>query len=216
MLQAVTGGEDWQVFMKPLRYTHWIHTVLFLVFISVAVFGVMNVIMSVFVESALASAQHNKDLLIEGSTKRRRVYLDHLRDVFVVMDSDGSGDISAEEMDMLLADEKLQQYMKSIEIHPDDAHTLFRLLDKDNSGQVSIDEFCQGCLKLKGEAKSFDIHIIIYENQRMLHKWTQYMAYLEKGFLPRIIKDVRKEIKCHLGPAQHNGSVHGFQEFQST
>merc|ERR1712232_146910 len=39
-----------------------------------------------------------------------------------------------------------------------DARSLFDLLDKDSSGEVDIDEFCEGCLRLKGEAKSFDIH----------------------------------------------------------
>ena len=40
-----------------------------------------------------------------------------------------------------------------------------------------------GCLKLKGDAKSYDVHCLIYENQRLNHKWAEYMQYLEKGYV---------------------------------
>merc|ERR1712039_189178 len=53
---------------------------------------------------------------------------------------------------------------------------------------MGIDEFCAGCLRLKGTAKSFDIHCIIYENHRLVYKWQQFMKYLETGFLPLILK----------------------------
>merc|ERR1739838_1203820 len=107
--------------------------------IASVTFGVMNVIMSVFVESALASVQHYKDLLIQETTKQKEVYINHLKDVFAAIDYDNSGEISSSEMDRLLVDDNLKQYLESIEIHPDDARTLFRLLDKDGSGQVSIE-----------------------------------------------------------------------------
>jgi len=114
--------------------------------------------------------------------------VDHLKEVFQQIDYDNSGEISLAEMETFLLDPSLQQYLESMDIQPDDALTLFRLLDKDSSGQVSIDEFCAGCLRLKCEAKSFDIHCMIYENHRLMYKWQDFMKYLEKGFLPSLAR----------------------------
>merc|ERR1712194_336505 len=58
--------------------------------------------------------------------------------------------------------------------------SLFRLLDADGNGEVDIEEFCEGCLRLKGDAKSFDIHCLMYENQRMLGMWKEFMSFVEE------------------------------------
>merc|ERR1712051_586410 len=97
-------------------------------------------------------------------------------------------------MEQFLTDPWLMMYLESMDIQPDDARTLFRLLDKNDSGCVSIEEFCQGCLRLKGDAKSFDIHCIIYENHRLLFKWKEYMSYME-SVVPGVQKTVEKTVE---------------------
>merc|ERR1711862_91901 len=52
-------------------------------------------------------------------------------------------------------------------ISTDDAHLLFRLMDADGSGAIDIDEFCDGLFRLKGEAKSYDMHTALYTLKRM-------------------------------------------------
>merc|ERR1711972_676074 len=99
-------------------------------FISLTVFGVLNVVTSVFVESAMQSSQHHKDLLIQENMLCKNIYMQHLREVFSQIDIDGSGEVSVEEMEFFLTDPKLKVYLESMDIYPDDARTLFRLLDK--------------------------------------------------------------------------------------
>lgn len=201
LFMAISSGRDWHELVLPLtEHVHWTFTALFVIFIAVTVFGIMNVLTSVFVESALQSVQHYKDLLIQESMKAKKMYVDHLREVFREIDTDLSGEITMEEMEQFLTDPSLMQYLESMDIQPDDARTLFRLLDKDDSGCISIEEFCNGCLRLKGDAKSFDIHCIIFENHRLLFKWKEYMHFMENGFVPIMQKAVEQALEKRLGP----------------
>jgi len=202
LFMGISSGRDWYELIDPLtEHLHWVFPGLFVMFISVTVFGIMNVLTSVFVESALQSVQHYKDLLIQESMKAKKMYVDHLREVFKEIDTDDSGSITLAEMEQFLGDASLMLYLESMDIQPDDARTLFRLLDKDDSGCVSIEEFCQGCLRLKGDAKSFDIHCIIFENHRLLFKWKEYMNYMDTGLMPAVQKVVEDALEKRFGPS---------------
>merc|ERR1712151_1142753 len=83
------------------------------------------------------------------------------------------------EMETFLKDPNLQAYLESINIQTEDARMLFRMLDLDDSGFVSIEEFCEGCLRFMGEAKSFDIHCIMFENKRLMNKLRFFTARME-------------------------------------
>lgn len=137
---------------------------------------------SVFVESAMQSANHYRDLLIQEKMHDKEMYVKHMREVFKQIDADGNDEISFGEVEEFLQDSNLRMYLEALEIDLVETHSLFRLLDKDGSGSIDIDEFCEGCLRLKGDAKSFDIHCLLYENQRMLTKWSQFMEFVEAEF----------------------------------
>mmetsp|Transcript_18669 Transcript_18669/g.58631 ORF Transcript_18669/g.58631 Transcript_18669/m.58631 type:complete len:101 (+) Transcript_18669:147-449(+) len=40
-----------------------------------------------------------------------------------------------------------------------------------------MDEFIGGCMRMKGEAKSIDVNMLLYMNEKMVTKWTSFMAY---------------------------------------
>merc|ERR1712151_446469 len=121
-----------------------------------------------------------------GSTLKKQLYLQHLREVFKQIDQDDSGCINGDEMEFFLEDPALNQYLESVDIFPNDARALFRLLDRNEDGKVSIDEFCEGCLRLKGEAKSFDIHCMIYNSELVYTKLKRIIDHLEESF-PRLV-----------------------------
>lgn len=58
-----------------------------------------------------------------------------------------------------------------LELH--DTARLFNLIDDGGSGDVSIDEFLDGCLRLKSQAKSIDMHSVIHQMRRLEDRITQ-------------------------------------------
>merc|ERR1711971_990026 len=61
----------------------------------------------------------------------------------------------------------------------DNAGTLFSLLDMDQSGVVEVEEFVEGCCRLRGVARSIDLHRLSKENGWMRTRMLQFMKYVE-------------------------------------
>merc|ERR1712151_1240717 len=94
----------------------------------------------------------------------------------------GSGEVSSAEMAHFLEEESLRKYLEALDITVEDTRMLFKLLDRDGSKVIDVNEFCDGCLKLKGEARSFDIHVLLYQMRNFLEKWSDFTMYCEERF----------------------------------
>jgi len=182
LFQAITAGRNWGELAKMLEEINIFLFVVFLIFVGVAIFGLLNVVAAVFVESAMRATQHYRDLLVHEKLMRERINVQHLKEIFRNIDVDNSGTITLEEMESFLNDDslKLQEYFEALELNASDTVSLFLLLDRDGSGEVDIDEFCDGCMRLGGNAKSFDINCMWYEMKRS-HK--DMLKLVQKMFL---------------------------------
>merc|ERR1712176_1173031 len=98
------------------------------------------------------------------------------------MDDDGSGTVTLEEVTEYFEDPRVQSYFQALGVDPNDTERLFKLIDDDDSGDVSVDEFLEGCLRLKGQARGIDVHHVIAELKKLesktaeissiVHHWT--------------------------------------------
>merc|ERR1712217_963929 len=129
----------------------------------------------------MQSTSHHRDLLVQEKQKMRDKYLAHIKVIFHQIDDDGSGEVSIDEVEQIFEDETMSHLLEALEITAFDARSMFKLLDRDLSGSVDIDEFCAGCLRLKGEARSFDIQCLMFESQRLISKTTGLMTHLEES-----------------------------------
>merc|ERR1712048_1003827 len=80
-----------------------------------------------------------------------------MRILFNDMDQDGAGTIGLEQIQSLLEDPRVQGYFTALGLDPNDTERLFKLIDDDGSGDVDVTEFLEGCLRLKGQARSKDV-----------------------------------------------------------
>jgi len=169
LFMCVTGGVSWEFPFRGLLLCGYTWTSLFLLYIFVTVFAILNVITGAFCHSAVESASLDKELAIGQMMENRRAYDYDILRLFRSVDFQRSGMITVEEFEKALQNERLQAYMTTLDIDIDNAWLLFRLLDNDNMGYVDLDKFVTGCVKLRGGAKAIHFAMISADNLQMRH-----------------------------------------------
>jgi len=175
LLMSVSGGISWGEVAAPFISIHAIYGVAFTFFIIFVMFGLLNVLVGVFVQNTEAIAQVDKEFVIQEEMARKDSMMNQMRELFNEVDVDKSGTITWQELRVTLSDESMRAYFAMMEIETEEAKGLFQLLDVDESGEVAIEEFIMGCMRLKGAAKSIDLASLLYENKRLHHMLHRYM-----------------------------------------
>jgi len=183
LYMAMSGGNDWEMYYECLGIVSPFYKLLFLVFITIALFAVVNIVTGVFVDSALTANCLDKNEMVAQELEAKRMKLEAMREVFEELDDNGNGTFNVEEFEMRISDERVAAYMSSLKLDVSDAKALFTLLDYDGSNEVSINEFVQGCLRLQGEATNLDAKIMQYE-VRYLKEVVAEIRHLVKAAAP--------------------------------
>eukprot|EP00747_Dinoflagellata_sp_TGD_P145741 gnl/TRDRNA2_/TRDRNA2_176615_c0_seq1.p1 gnl/TRDRNA2_/TRDRNA2_176615_c0~~gnl/TRDRNA2_/TRDRNA2_176615_c0_seq1.p1 ORF type:complete len:301 (-),score=34.05 gnl/TRDRNA2_/TRDRNA2_176615_c0_seq1:43-945(-) len=171
LYQICTAGTDWAAAMEPLAETcsRELIAVIFILYTAFVLLSVMNIITGLFVDSAIQSA-------IE--TKRESIVRD-LSMVFGSTDTDGSGSISYDEFRKLLHHPRMQVYLKSIDVTPEDGSLLFPILDDDGSGEINSKELVHGCMRLYGSAKHLEMSAFVKEIREATCEWSKRQKLVE-------------------------------------
>merc|ERR1712224_918092 len=68
----------------------------FVLFLMFTTFGIMNLVVGVIVENTLSASRNNEEKIKKMQEKERTRVLQHLRDIFLIADEDGSGTLTLE------------------------------------------------------------------------------------------------------------------------
>mmetsp|Transcript_61313 Transcript_61313/g.145994 ORF Transcript_61313/g.145994 Transcript_61313/m.145994 type:complete len:750 (-) Transcript_61313:46-2295(-) len=193
LTKATFNGQAWGELMQPLTFVSFFSTFVFLMYLMVILLCFLNVIHGVFVDSALQSTAHYKEIMVAEVQQKRVMMSQHLQDVFHEIDTDKSGYITVQEFAACLETPGGRAFFEVMGLSTVEAYDLFRLIDDDASETVDIEEFCQGCLRVMGEAKNFDIQLIIAENRQVLEKWMSFVHSFDTTIKPLILKALQTQ-----------------------
>jgi len=146
------------------------------------IFGVLNVVVASFVDSASQISRKDRELVTQNEIEKNMQYAANIRRFFHEADVDKTGTLSWEEFESYLQNQKVQAYFQSFELDVSQARTLFKLLDLDESNDVGIDEFVEGCMRMKGPARSIDVNMLLYESEKMIDRQVEFMGFVEEQF----------------------------------
>lgn len=200
LIQAMIGGVSWGVCCDALLSIDTLSGLLFLFYVAFTILAVMNIITGVFVDNAVETARTQRDFLIQKEMELREKYTGEMRDLFAEMDKDGKGTIGLDEVKAYLQDPRVQGYFNALGLETSDTERLFKLIDDDGSGDVDVDEFLDGCLRLKGQARSIDVYAIMHDLKIVENKLDEWHSgegkELEplKGETPTILEPPRPQV----------------------
>lgn len=137
VLQALSGGVDWNDIVQPLITISPTFACIFILYIGFCFFALMNVITGTYVETVSRQAADLKT----------RTQILQARRVFQAIDEDHSGFISLEEIQSQTASSVVLEFFESVDVDPSEAQYLLEVLDMDGSGTINFEEFLHGTLR---------------------------------------------------------------------
>mmetsp|Transcript_19200 Transcript_19200/g.44856 ORF Transcript_19200/g.44856 Transcript_19200/m.44856 type:complete len:703 (+) Transcript_19200:2-2110(+) len=164
LYMSTTGGLDWDVALEPMKFSV-VYELLFLGFISFVFFAVLNVVTGIFCQFAIEMARADSADIIKEQLEQKAVFIENLKKLFKEWGVDEHEEISLNQFEAHLDDEHMRAFLKHIGIDSDDAWSLFNLLDRDKGGSIDIDEFVDGCLRLRGPAMQIQLAKLQYEQK---------------------------------------------------
>lgn len=149
LFQALSGGVDWEALITPLdAVSSSVFIALFFsAYIAFSMFVMLNLVTGIFVDSAQRNIREDRDLEL----------VNRVHELFIKADDDHSGKISWEEFEEQLINPEMMEYFKTIDLDTSEACYLFELLDVEGAGAISSEAFVNGCLRMRGPAKSYDL-----------------------------------------------------------
>lgn len=189
---SITGGNDWMQYATTLRHIHWgeFYFVMFALYISFSVVGMLNVVTGLFVDSAVCT--RTQDEIVQDYNDDYARTAQEVRNIFGEADSDESASISFHELTKHLKKPWVKAYFAGLDIDPSEAQIIFALMDIDGSEVLTLDEFVEGVMKMKGGAKNIDVLSMMFDQARFNLRFNTLCSFLE---------DELRQIKKVIAPS---------------
>merc|ERR1719245_2826106 len=164
---AISGGVDWMEVSDALTSVHWFYQPVFVVYMCFMVFGVLNVFTGTFVDQSLQAAHKDTHNMMQVQLSERQAILKVVKDLFGAMGDNGSQMLTRQQFAHMLTDPHVIAYLRALDVNLNEARGMFELLDVDHSDTLSVEEFLNGCIRMKGGARAVDMVEVLYESKKM-------------------------------------------------
>eukprot|EP00439_Symbiodinium_sp_Y106_P074154 s118_g14.t1 len=168
-LYEITFAGNWPTNVRPVldKVSH-AYVIFFLLYITIVVFAVIRVITAIFLKDTLDAAQNDSDPWVENLVverlRKKAEYVERLEAVFKAIDRTGDGMITEERLEEILSHPKVAAYFNTLDL--DETSVFFHIIDN-GDGEVTLDEFIDGILRCKGNARAVDSMAIRAELKRL-------------------------------------------------
>eukprot|EP00930_Biecheleria_cincta_P038029 TRINITY_DN26127_c0_g1_i2.p1 TRINITY_DN26127_c0_g1~~TRINITY_DN26127_c0_g1_i2.p1 ORF type:complete len:541 (-),score=74.68 TRINITY_DN26127_c0_g1_i2:63-1661(-) len=161
LFMTVSGGVDWKDIALPLLEVGVLAITIYTIYVVFMILCVMNVLTGIFCQSAIETAQNDRENVMKLQLQEKQDYINTLKQMFASWDDSADGKCTLEEFASHLTDEATEGLLRTLEIEARDAIALFELLDVHGTGEIDLEEFITGCITLRGGAKAVHMEKVV-------------------------------------------------------
>jgi len=181
----ITFSGGWPGLVRPLvDEVSVLFVIPTLIYVVAIVFAALRLITALFVRSTMQVLNDDAAAAILDRMRRSAELQDKLLQVFNDADADGDGYLTLKEFERMLTLPEIKHYLSVLDMDVRDARMLFHLLDDgdDIHGALSVQEFCEGIAKVRGNAKSADMVLLLHETGKVRKECQAILQALEGRF----------------------------------
>ncbi|CAJ1387829.1 unnamed protein product [Effrenium voratum] len=165
LYMIISGGTNWEDPFSPLYEVSGVAVACLILYVTIAVLAIVNVVTGVFCATALESASADKEIATMRQLQRKNAQVEDLKKAFIEIQDHESNLVNFEDFKRAMSSVQMANFLESMSISTEDIATLFTIMDNDQSGLIDLEEFVQGCMQLHGPAKSLQLARMSFENK---------------------------------------------------
>lgn len=164
LLMASTGGQDWSIYYNALEPTSFVYQLVFLIFIALMQFAVLNIVTGIFVDTAMTQMKPDPEEAAKEALKIRQKQEQDLLAVCRDADSNHNGHLNRQEFLKAIKAGKLTGFLDSLGFRKHDLIDFFLVLESSTpERKVDVNVFVDGCMELSGGATRFGVKAMLME-----------------------------------------------------
>mmetsp|Transcript_22323 Transcript_22323/g.49397 ORF Transcript_22323/g.49397 Transcript_22323/m.49397 type:complete len:664 (+) Transcript_22323:93-2084(+) len=168
----ITFSGGWPNYARPvIEQVSAVYAAFFGVYVTFVIFAIIRIVNALFLQETLKVASADLEMQVQMSMSEKQAYIDKLRTVFLELDKSGDGYITLEEFQSVFTDPHVKAIMGLLGLEIHEVSGLYDLLD-DGDGRITYEEFVNGIIILKGQARSQDVIAILHDSRKILRLCT--------------------------------------------
>lgn len=176
LAMSITNGISWKDGFTPLAGAGLGYQLIYFCYILFLQIGVLNIVTGIFVDTVHQMYKPEREDVIEREATKRRQIIDDLVELFMEADKDATGFLTWQKFEAHLSNESVQMLLESLQLDVSQAREAFDLMDGDKTGEVDVQEFVEGFLCLRGQAKSVDVWLLKRQQTRLIWQLEKFTA----------------------------------------
>merc|ERR1719238_60973 len=141
----------------------------------------ISILTGVISEAMMEKSSNRKEELQLLEQRRKKEFVEHLRQYFAESDKDGSGTVARDEFDGALPELTKMFAEEGFSYTADDLALVFDLIDFDSGGTIELTEFLEGVASFTANVSDLPMHIL-----RLQCNMRQTAAGTEQNIVSRL------------------------------
>eukprot|EP00927_Polykrikos_kofoidii_P076490 TRINITY_DN73576_c0_g1_i1.p1 TRINITY_DN73576_c0_g1~~TRINITY_DN73576_c0_g1_i1.p1 ORF type:complete len:629 (-),score=70.55 TRINITY_DN73576_c0_g1_i1:115-1941(-) len=157
---SILGGIDWYDLLVALRQAGLLYALVFTVYVSFVMLAAMNIVTGIFVDTARGLAEVDRDLSAELEMEREMQAVRELIYIFEETSANTDAKLELSDFKAHFENDRNRALLRSIGLDITNLKEAFHLIDRDGEGRLAITDFVEGCMRLRGTAKTVDLQSV--------------------------------------------------------